>query len=638
LFDLYFGNISHATYQMYTPTPMGNEVMRYDYKYDQLNRIMGMDSRSLENTAEPDDAPMPGDWSASMGGDYSERYSYDANGNIQTLKRFARKADGFSALMDDLEYKYDFLGDDKKNKLRRVRDLATNTGDFTADFESMNASQPFLYDLNGRLIEDKKENMAISWFPFDKPSRVVKSVPNAAVESYKYGYDALHHRVEKINEVSLERTAYIYDANGNIMATYATRGGDWVWQSQHLYGAERLGILQVRDQIVSEDPAASVTAVNTLMDANGYLTTDDGPRPFQVFHTFRGEKQYEITNHLGNVMVVVKEQPLTLVNNGVFQLADVVSATDYYPFGMEMPGRVYSASDYNIGFQGQEEDDELKGEGNMISYKYRLDDTRLGRFFSVDPLKMDFPWNSSYAFSENRVIDGIELEGLEVVLIGQQTNVSAVVSLTTEYGVLFSYQEGSIVGYISYGGGVTNTVSASTEMSVTFFPTMPKAEYAAGQGYSAGVGFKMPWGVSAGVNGVFSGGYVGGNVHYGPGGSLNPGYTANVGMSNTVFAPISDLKLAPGIKVTILNQGRDKLVSERKKNLQEQAKNSEKWFSLDEQLRSLDPAKGLRKVNKLRDKMRKLDVEDDALHQRNVKLTSAISKVDVEISNIKAPK
>jgi hypothetical protein len=31
----------------------------------------------------------------------------------------------------------------------------------------------------------------------------------------------------------------------------------------------------------------------------------------------------------------------------------------------------------------------------------------------VDPLASQYPWNSSYAFSENRLLDGIELEGLE---------------------------------------------------------------------------------------------------------------------------------------------------------------------------------------------------------------------------------
>src|SRR5690554_5988227 len=71
-------------------------------------------------------------------------------------------------------------------------------------------------------------------------------------------------------------------------------------------------------------------------------------------------------------------------------------------------------SSYRYGFQGQEKDDEVKGEGNSINYKYRMHDPRVGRFFAVDPLAPYFSWNSPYAFSENRVVDGIELEGLEI--------------------------------------------------------------------------------------------------------------------------------------------------------------------------------------------------------------------------------
>jgi hypothetical protein len=37
----------------------------------------------------------------------------------------------------------------------------------------------------------------------------------------------------------------------------------------------------------------------------------------------------------------------------------------------------------------------------------------VGRFFAIDPLFREYPWNSPYAFSENRVIDAVELEGLE---------------------------------------------------------------------------------------------------------------------------------------------------------------------------------------------------------------------------------
>ncbi|OWP83024.1 hypothetical protein BWK59_12705, partial [Flavobacterium davisii] len=83
------------------------------------------------------------------------------------------------------------------------------------------------------------------------------------------------------------------------------------------------------------------------------------------------------------------------------------------PFGSLIPNRHGSSASYRYGFQGQEKDDEIKGEGNSINYTLRMHDPRVGRFLSIDPLSADYPHNSPYAFSENRVIDGMELEGGE---------------------------------------------------------------------------------------------------------------------------------------------------------------------------------------------------------------------------------
>jgi len=85
---------------------------------------------------------------------------------------------------------------------------------------------------------------------------------------------------------------------------------------------------------------------------------------------------------------------------------------------MTVPTRHFSSNRYRYGFQGQEKDDEIKGENNSINYKYRMHDPRVGRFFTVDPMYRRYPWNSSYAFSENIVIHGVELEGLEVGWFG----------------------------------------------------------------------------------------------------------------------------------------------------------------------------------------------------------------------------
>lgn len=80
---------------------------------------------------------------------------------------------------------------------------------------------------------------------------------------------------------------------------------------------------------------------------------------------------------------------------------------------MLVPNKHGTSRDYRFGFQGQEMDNEIKGEGNSLNFEFRMDDPRVGRFFARDPMEKSYPWNSPYAFSENRVIDGIDLEGLE---------------------------------------------------------------------------------------------------------------------------------------------------------------------------------------------------------------------------------
>lgn len=42
-----------------------------------------------------------------------------------------------------------------------------------------------------------------------------------------------------------------------------------------------------------------------------------------------------------------------------------------------------------------------------------MHDPRVGRFFAIDPLASKYPWYSPYSFSGNKVIQFVELEGLE---------------------------------------------------------------------------------------------------------------------------------------------------------------------------------------------------------------------------------
>ena len=79
-----------------------------------------------------------------------------------------------------------------------------------------------------------------------------------------------------------------------------------------------------------------------------------------------------------------------------------------------MPGRKFTAgTQYRYGFNGKENDNEVKGEGNQQDYGMRIYDPRLGKFLSVDPLMPDYPFYSPYQFAGNKPIVAADLDGLE---------------------------------------------------------------------------------------------------------------------------------------------------------------------------------------------------------------------------------
>ncbi len=83
--------------------------------------------------------------------------------------------------------------------------------------------------------------------------------------------------------------------------------------------------------------------------------------------------------------------------------ADVVTANDYYPFGMTMPGRKFTQpnSSYRYGFNGQENSDEI-GAG-LTTAMYWEYDSRIGRRWNVDPILKE--WESPYlCFSGNPIL------------------------------------------------------------------------------------------------------------------------------------------------------------------------------------------------------------------------------------------
>ncbi len=116
-----------------------------------------------------------------------------------------------------------------------------------------------------------------------------------------------------------------------------------------------------------------------------------------ITHTrlFTGMSAYELSNHLGNVLATIKDEPiltpeaaLSPSNEVAFTKQPLIlTAQDYYPFGMIMPNRSFSfgGSNYRFGFNTQEKDDEVYGAGNLMTAQYWEYDARIGRRWNKDP-------------------------------------------------------------------------------------------------------------------------------------------------------------------------------------------------------------------------------------------------------------
>ncbi|MGV3599176.1 MAG: RHS repeat domain-containing protein, partial [Bacteroidota bacterium] len=146
---------------------------------------------------------------------------------------------------------------------------------------------------------------------------------------------------------------------------------------QNIYLAWRHGVYEYATDEFTPDDGASYNQAS--LPAAGTVTYFDA-----------GYKNYELSNHLGNVLATFTDRKVPSINAATgsynFFNAQVTTVTDYYPFGMQIEERSWTApsNKYRFGFNGQEKDDEVKGSGNSIAYEARILDTRLGRWMSVD--------------------------------------------------------------------------------------------------------------------------------------------------------------------------------------------------------------------------------------------------------------
>lgn len=394
--NLYNGNISSMATTIYDDhdVDVGTAaVIRPQltgYRYDQLNRIRAL--QAYQDRTPLNKELQNNSWDAATNnGAYASTMIYDANGNLD--KMFVNGNDASKLSMDDLDYTYEVTANGQKtNRLDWVKDDGHATN-YTTDVK-MQAVDNYGYDKIGNLIRDNKEDIGeIEWSVYGKIKRIERNGTNAKPE-FLYAYDAQGNRISKTEKPrvggvlqpgsSWKTTYYVRDGGGNVMSTYTKEGTNALYlEEQQVYGSSRTGIHH-RGLSMSSTP-----------DANKFTRE-------------LGKKEYELSNHLGNVLSTISDTRTAHYTSGtttdVYQ-AKQVSAQDYFAFGAMMPGRGLNGSlNYRYGFGGQEKDDEINGvEGSSYTAEYWQYDSRLGRRWNLDPIPL--PNEASYvAFRNNPIL------------------------------------------------------------------------------------------------------------------------------------------------------------------------------------------------------------------------------------------
>lgn len=353
------------------------------------------------------------------------------------------------------------------NKLYLVDDQVTGT-DYSSDIDdqgtfnstpgTINTANNYGYDKLGNLVKDVAEQIAdIQWNVSGKITKITRSSGSKKAD-LAYGYDASGTRLFKVvipkqqngtsagtrmSQEHWDTTWYIKDAAGNAMATYKTTHKRlypalpetstmlkrFSIDELYIYGSKRHGVLKADEMLAeieydlelgdyvmpdSTFPVQSETIFTVIQSTQFGITNYTAG----TFSFTRGYKQYELSNHLGNVLVTILDRKWGLQtstpsnpSNSDYYLSYVVTVTDYYAFGSAVVERSKSfGSIYRYGFNNQEREGEL---GEYYSFEYRVHDARLGRFLSIDPLCSKFAFASPYVFAKNKPIQYIDWLGCE---------------------------------------------------------------------------------------------------------------------------------------------------------------------------------------------------------------------------------
>ena len=373
----------------------------YNYHYDQLNRLVSMDAYSGLNTTTGSFTPI-------QLSTYAERAGYDPNGNITS---YIRHGDAARVQMDSLTYSYKAGKNQLDNVVDNAADAAPGQYSNYNDLKQGQQAGNYQYDAIGNLTSDAQAGISnIIWTVYGK----IDSIYKTDGTGIKYHYDVAGNRISKVvtKGSTVSGTYYVRDAQGNVLSVYQDGNSMALTQMEnHLYGSSRLGMV------------TALTVPNQNIALSGGNTG--------IVSTFtRGEKLFELSNHLGNVLVTLTDKKLQHTSDNAtvdYYVADVASASDYYPFGMQMPGRNITASTtYRYGFNGQENSTEIAA--NTTTAEYWEYDSRISRRWNVDPVYKNSPYecfaNNPIAYADPSGLDSIKFSKSTTIITPKQKGFS----------------------------------------------------------------------------------------------------------------------------------------------------------------------------------------------------------------------
>ncbi len=215
-----------------------------------------------------------------------------------------------------------------------------------------------------------------------------------------FDYDPMGRRITKtvypksapgvIDVDGVMKTYYVYDSQGNVMTVYTLKTEEaeknLYLSERMLYGSTRLGMEQV-NQIVASTNSGNID-INTKQQR------------------VVGDKIFEMSNYLGNILATVTDRKLPEFDLGeglAYYKPDVISFSDFFPGHGLLTGRNGNSNVYRYGgANGQEKVDEVSGVGNHYTADYWEYDSRVLRRWNNDPVTK--PWMSPYHVFEGNPV------------------------------------------------------------------------------------------------------------------------------------------------------------------------------------------------------------------------------------------